>query len=125
MSEKGSFSMEIVELFHIADKANEKIERLVHDVLKFHNVVYPDNMLQLNYSFDTPVKLRYDDDSGFFVKIRAQSINDGHIEYIICSTGEFIDPHIYQERIEEEKDFRKREDARLALYRAHKSEFHL
>lgn len=55
MSEKGSFSMEIVELFHIADKANEEIERLVHDVLKFHNVVYPDNMLQLNYSFDPPL----------------------------------------------------------------------
>lgn len=58
MSEKGSFSMEIVELFHIADKANEEIERLVHDVLKFHNVVYPDNMLQLNYSFDPPCKIK-------------------------------------------------------------------
>lgn len=126
-AENTALSIEVIELFDkvdVGNKAKKNIEMLAYELLKLHNEVFPDSMLQLNYSFGSPVKLR-SDNSRFFVQICAQDVNDESIEYVICSTRELIDPYSYQERIEKDKDFHKREDARLALYRTLKAELGL
>lgn len=111
---------EVELLFHqvrLGESAEKTLEKLAQELLDKHNEVYPSDKLQLSFWDEGhPVKLKSE---GRFVVISAQNAYDDLSTYIDCSTQELANPYIYYDRINEEKENRKRDDTYkedLAMY---------
>lgn len=112
---------EVELLFHqvrLGESSEKTLEKLAQELLDKHNEVYPSDKLQLSFWDEGhPVELR----SGerFNVVISARSAYNDLPTYIYCSTQELDNPYIYYDRINEEKENRKRDDTYkedLAMY---------